>query len=118
MSYRTFSGLLEHIDHHLDISTADNYNRDSIEGTWKGEPIVISRVTARHIPWNPDTKSCEAPRWKTDVTVILSGEVVQTWGIMHIDHEVLCANWFSERGRERDDMDRARRDELKKLWKP
>ena len=117
MSYRTFSGLLEHIDHHLDISTADNYNRDSIEGTWKGEPIVIRRVTSRHIPWNPDTKSCEAPRWKTDVTVILSGEVVQTWGIMHIDHEVLCANWFSERGRERDDMDRARRDEIKSLWK-
>ena len=56
MSYKTFSGLIEHIDHHFDISTADNYNRDSIEGTWKGEPIIIRRVTSRHIPWDPDTK--------------------------------------------------------------
>ena len=118
MSYTTFSGLLEHIDNHFDISTADNYNRDSIEGTWKGEPIIIRRVTSRHIPWNPDTKSCMAPRWKTDVTVILGGEVVATWGIIKEDSEVLCANWFSERGYERDKMDTARRKELKQLWKP
>jgi hypothetical protein len=59
-----------------------------------------------------------APRWKTDVTVILGGEVVQTWGIMSEDNEVLCANWFYERGLERYDIESARRDELKKLWKP
>jgi len=118
MSYRTFSGLLEHIDNHLDISTADNYNRDSIEGTWKDEPIIIRRATSRHIPWNPDAKSCEAPRWKTDVTVILGGEVVATWGIMSKDHEVLCANWFSERSVEREELAAARRKELKQLWKP
>ena len=118
MSYRTFSGLLEHIDSHLDISTADNFNRDSIEGTWQGQPICIRRVTSRHIPWNPETQRCEAPRWKTDVTVILGGEVVQTWGIMSVDNEVLCANWFSERGLERDELDTERRKQLKKLWKP
>ena len=118
MSYTTFSGLLQHIDGYLDISTADNYNRDSIEGTWKDEPIIIRRATSRYIPWDPDTKSCMAPRWKTDVTVILGGEVVQTWGILREDHEVLCANWFSERGRERDELDTLRRKELKQLWKP
>jgi hypothetical protein len=112
------TGLLEHIDHHLDISTADNYNRDSIEGMWKDVPIIIRRVTARHIPWNPKTQSCEAPRWKTDVTVILDGEVVTTWGIINKDNEVLCANWFSERCLERDEVATARRKELKTLWKP
>jgi hypothetical protein len=37
---------------------------------------------------------------------------------MRVDNEVLCANWFSERSVEREELVDARRNEIKSLWKP